>query len=42
MASTQISFVLNTVTSTMPAKGMQLLQTSGSGNKANTGGALKQ
>jgi hypothetical protein len=38
----QLSFALNTVTSTGPAKGMQLLQTSGNGNKALTGAALKQ
>jgi hypothetical protein len=38
----QLSFALNTVTPTGPAKGMQLLQTSDSGNAALTGVAVKQ
>ena len=37
-----LAFVLNTVSSTSPAKGMQLLQTSGTGNQAVTGIGLKQ
>lgn len=38
----QLSFVLNTVTATTAAKGMQVLQTSGQGDRAFTGAALKQ
>jgi hypothetical protein len=38
----QVAFALNNATSTSPAKGLQLLQTSGTGNKVQSGIALKQ
>jgi hypothetical protein len=38
----QLAFALNNATPTSPAKGLQLLQTSGGGNKVQSGVALKQ
>jgi hypothetical protein len=38
----QFAFALNNATPTSPAKGLQLLQTSGGGNKVQSGVALKQ